>query len=937
ARDLALYETILSGDLNGDDLPGFANRADNAYHVVVAVNVDDTAILDGVTVRGGQADGPNFGASPDSKDQGSGVNIYWSTPRLIQCTITDNWADNHGSVNDHGGATIIGCTFEGNATGNVAGGLYMHFDMDTVVTDCQFLNNTTANKGGGAYNKGSTTSAFTNCLFQGNTAGNGGGMYCDNASNPTLTNCTFVNNEALKGGGLYSQNASSPTLVDCTFDANQAVGAAGSTDRRGGGMYNQGVTPQLTDCTFTGNHAFHGSGIYNTGTNLTVTGCTFTNNIGATACDVNPLNCPGGGGIYAIDGTTLTITDTLFSGNGVNRKGGTLYVDLGSALMMDGCAIGGSFSYYGSTYVKASTVDVRDCTFSGNSGNWAGGINFFSSVGHVTGCTFFDNQAGSGAGGAIRATLSTVDIVNSRFLENHVLSQMGGAIDAFGSNLAISNTIFNGNVASTQGGALNLAPGTTVDQVTVLSNCTIVNNTAPLGTSIAMVDMFPDAANLLTLNNSIVWPISGAPIWSDGDPPVISIAHSDIKGGWAGTGNIDQVPGFIDADGFDNVLGTSDDDLRLSPDSPCVNTGNNALLPPDTTDLDGDGNTSETVPFDLDESPRIAGMTVDMGVYEQSDCNGNGILDIQDIADGTSSDCNNNQLPDECEPDCNANGTADPCELDSDGDGAIDACDGCPNDVNKTAPGACGCGVSEVDSDADSVPDCNDICAGFDDLVDTDGDGVPDGCDTCNGADDTIDCNHNAVADPCEILEGLVADNDGNGIPDVCDIAPVASGVGGRYLRATPVPAAEPVALRVSSPNDHPCLLRWVSPDGLLINTPVFLLPEQWGSIGIHGSEIRPSSTYEIVADYLGGMSSVSVVAATAAWGDVNGDGIANFGDIQLQVLAFQGDFSGAELEAMDLDPCVPNGVVNFSDVQKGVLAFQGGSFADTACPPPCP
>ena len=60
-RAIAAYETILSGDVGGDDEPGFANRIDNSYHVVAAYSVDDTAILDGFTVSGGYASGPNFG------------------------------------------------------------------------------------------------------------------------------------------------------------------------------------------------------------------------------------------------------------------------------------------------------------------------------------------------------------------------------------------------------------------------------------------------------------------------------------------------------------------------------------------------------------------------------------------------------------------------------------------------------------------------------------------------------------------------------------------------------------------------------------------------------------------------------------------------------------------------------------------------------------
>ncbi|MFQ5494214.1 MAG: FG-GAP repeat protein, partial [Phycisphaerae bacterium] len=64
----------------------------------------------------------------------------------------------------------------------------------------------------------------------------------------------------------------------------------------------------------------------------------------------------------------------------------------------------------------------------------------------------------------------------------------------------------------------------------------------------------------------------------------------------------------------------------------------------------------------------------------EGDCNGNGILDDTDIADGTSRDCNANDLPDECEIDCQPNCIPDSCDLasgsspDADTDGIPDEC-----------------------------------------------------------------------------------------------------------------------------------------------------------------------------------------------------------------------------------------------------------------------
>jgi hypothetical protein len=69
-------------------------------------------------------------------------------------------------------------------------------------------------------------------------------------------------------------------------------------------------------------------------------------------------------------------------------------------------------------------------------------------------------------------------------------------------------------------------------------------------------------------------------------------------------------------------------DYRVAAGSPCVDAGDNAAVPGDVTDLDGDGNTTEPQPFDLAglwrfiDGPGIvdtgAGTApiVDMGAYE---------------------------------------------------------------------------------------------------------------------------------------------------------------------------------------------------------------------------------------------------------------------------------------------------------------------------------
>ena len=48
-------------------------------------------------------------------------------------------------------------------------------------------------------------------------------------------------------------------------------------------------------------------------------------------------------------------------------------------------------------------------------------------------------------------------------------------------------------------------------------------------------------------------------------------------------------------------------------------------------------------------------------------------------------------------------------DVDSDGDGVPDSQDGCPSDPDKTAPGQCGCGVTDADGDSDGIADCVDL------------------------------------------------------------------------------------------------------------------------------------------------------------------------------------------------------------------------------------
>ena len=63
---------------------------------------------------------------------------------------------------------------------------------------------------------------------------------------------------------------------------------------------------------------------------------------------------------------------------------------------------------------------------------------------------------------------------------------------------------------------------------------------------------------------------------------------------------IDADPLFLDPAGPDgNPLTFLDNDYRLAAGSPCIDAASVSMVPPDRPDLDGDGDRTEEVPFDL--------------------------------------------------------------------------------------------------------------------------------------------------------------------------------------------------------------------------------------------------------------------------------------------------------------------------------------------------
>ncbi len=306
-RDPAAHVTILSGDIDGDDINKDGNFIDetvsdivddNSYHVVTIYAfraiIGATTVLDGFTITGGKANGDiaqyqNLGGGVLCRTSGNGAEC---SPNLQNLNFSGNQAGGPnaagldvagfggGLANDaHAGgiasAALTNVTFHGNFASLEAGAMYDTADnagvSSPILHNVIFLSNGAVDAGGAMENaadNGSTSSPqLTNVVFSGNAAGEAAGMANwaahGGASNAILLNVTFSGN---LGGAMYNVGTlggtSSPTLTNVTFSANSAPINAGAVQNH---AYGVGSTssPSFTNVTFNGNSAGNGGAMNN--------------------------------------------------------------------------------------------------------------------------------------------------------------------------------------------------------------------------------------------------------------------------------------------------------------------------------------------------------------------------------------------------------------------------------------------------------------------------------------------------------------------------------------------------------------------------------------------------------------------------------------------------------------------------------------------------
>ncbi len=392
-------------------------------------------------------------------------------------------------------------------------------------------------------------------------------------------------------GGAAFFFGGSATVVNCVFEDNSArYGGAVSNYENEGTVY--------IDCVFRNNTAEFGGATWNYLSSSSFIDCLFEGNSVASGFSNE------GGATSEREATTL-YERCVFRANTNEDQGGAMWVRFESDVtlidsVLEGNTTGGSGGgLYATTDSRVIAINTR---FLGNTaGQFGGGLfSTFSDSLTLINCEFSGNRAGTSLarrGGGLYSQNHTgeVRIVNSSFVGNRGSSSSGqGMVSSSDANVVIANSIFWGNLGGF--GFDGFEPTRDEnDQLTI------------------------NGATALDVRNLIVEAYSATPgVAMSGDDPM-----------------------FVDPDGADDVVGTTDDDTRLGSGSPAIDAGDNTVLPMDAFDLDGDNDVTEAIPFDLDGNARVSGdtSTVDIGAYEvqsatvpcAGDTNGDNIVNFVDL------------------------------------------------------------------------------------------------------------------------------------------------------------------------------------------------------------------------------------------------------------------------------------------------------------------
>jgi hypothetical protein len=244
----------------------------------------------------------------------------------------------------------------------------------------------------------------------------------------------------------YSDGLIDVTISGLTITGGLATKGAGIADA-GENLVLDHVTVDTNTATGKGGE---GGGLWLNGNanSLTITNSVFSGN-----------TADAGGGIFLYDsGQPVLIQDTVISGNHANNKGGGIYlydpsynVTIERSTLSGNTAVnqgGGLFLYHSS----GGAVTLRQSTLSGNSASSGAGAYFYDPSDPIVieNSTISGNQATNDGGGLFFYNNPPAGSdIRSATIANNTAGGDGGGIYLYSGSLPLENTIVAGNTAGT--------------------------------------------------------------------------------------------------------------------------------------------------------------------------------------------------------------------------------------------------------------------------------------------------------------------------------------------------------------------------------------------------------------------------------------------------------------------------------------------------------
>ena len=314
-----------------------------------------------------------------------------------------------------------------------------------VFDNCHFYDNIAGSDNGAAISLYNAGVQISNCIFDNNRTNqaglNGGAISAENNSVITIDRTEFYNNSVQDSyGGAIALNSSTLTIRGGIFGDKNDSGSGNKGFFGGGAIYaiNSSSVFISENTIIYRNNAAAGGAIYVNKSNLDIKDVFFGDK--DTAGSQNTAGT--GVAVYAVNESVVTIESSEFYRHTAGNQGGAIYADASTLA------------------ISRSKFGDKDTVDSGNTASEGGAIYVINSKVDGKGVTISDNtefyrNSGSSTGGAISAEGSTVIITGSLFGDEFTegsgnSANYGGSIYAItGAVLSISkNTNFyrnNGN------------------------------------------------------------------------------------------------------------------------------------------------------------------------------------------------------------------------------------------------------------------------------------------------------------------------------------------------------------------------------------------------------------------------------------------------------------------------------------------------------------